>query len=111
MKYKDQNGDNRIDELDVVPMGYNTICPELFYSMGFDFEYKGLGINAQFQGAGHYTIQRSLSCFYAPLMNNQTISEHYLENCWRSGKTIQMLYTRVLQRQKVQITIVEIPYS
>ena len=26
-------------------------------------------------------------------------------------KTIQMLYTRVLQRQKVQITIVEIPYS
>ena len=59
---------------------------ELFYSMGFDFEYKGLGINAQFQGAGHYTIQRSLSCFYAPLMNNQTISEHYLENCWRSGK-------------------------
>ena len=69
LKYKDQNGDNRIDELDVVPMGYNTICPELFYSMGFDFEYKGLGINAQFQGAGHYTIQRSLSCFYAPLMN------------------------------------------
>ncbi len=63
LKYKDQNGDNRIDELDVVPMGYNTICPELFYSMGFDFEYKGLGINAQFQGAGHYTIQRSLSCF------------------------------------------------
>lgn len=86
LKYKDQNGDNRIDELDVVQMGYNTICPELFYSMGFDFEYKGLGINAQFQGAGHYTIQRSLSCFYAPLMNNQTISEHYLENCWRSGK-------------------------
>ena len=86
LKYKDQNGDNRIDELDVVPMGYNTICPELFYSMGFDFEYKGLGINAQLQGAGHYTIQRSLSCFYAPLMNNQTISEHYLENCWRSGK-------------------------
>ena len=81
-----KNGDNRIDELDVVPMGYNTICPELFYSMGFDFEYKGLGINAQFQGASHYTIQRSLSCFYAPLMNNQTISEHYLENCWRSGK-------------------------
>ena len=38
------------------------------------------------KGAGHYTIQRSLSCFYAPLMNNQTISEHYLENCWRSGK-------------------------
>ena len=86
LKYKDQNGDNRIDELDVVPMGYNTICPELFYSMGFDFEYKGLGINAQFQGASHYTVQRSLSCFYAPLMNNQTISEHYLENCWRSGK-------------------------
>ena len=72
--------------MDVVPMGYNTICPELFYSMGFDFEYKGLGINAQFQGASHYTVQRSLSCFYAPLMNNQTISEHYLENCWRSGK-------------------------
>ena len=80
--------------------------------MGFDFEYKGLGINAQFQGAGHYTIQRSLSCFYAPLMNNQTISEHYLGKLLEiRKKTIQMLYTRVLQRQKVQITIVEIPYS
>lgn len=86
LKYKDQNKDNRIDELDVVPMGYNTICPELFYSMGFDLEYKGFGINAQFQGAGHYTVQRSQSSLYYPLMGNRTISEHYLDNCWRPGQ-------------------------
>ena len=85
LKYKDQNGDKRIDEQDIIPMGYNTQCPEIFYSVGFDLEYKGFGINAQFQGAGHYTVQRDLSSLYYPLMNNQTISTHYLENCWRPG--------------------------
>lgn len=34
---------------------------------------------------GHYTVQRDLSSLYYPLMNNQTISTHYLENCWRPG--------------------------
>lgn len=84
-KYKDQNNDGRIDEQDVIAMGYNYNCPELYYSAGFDFEYKGFGIDAQFQGAAHYTVQRSTESLYYPLMNNRTVSEHYLENCWRPG--------------------------
>lgn len=85
LKYKDQNDDGRIDEQDVIAMGYNYNCPELYFSAGFDLEYKGFGVNAQFQGAGHYTVQRSTDCLYYPLMNNRTVSEHYLENCWRPG--------------------------
>ena len=85
LKYKDQNGDERIDEQDVIPMGYNSRCPELYYSAGLDFEYKGLGINAQFQGASHYTVNKLAAGIFEPLMNNTTVSTHYLENCWRPG--------------------------
>ena len=84
-KYKDQNNDGRIDDQDKIPMGYNYNCPELYYSAGFDLEYKGFGINAQFQGAAHYTVQRSTESLYYPLMNNHTVSQHYLDNCWRPG--------------------------
>ncbi len=86
LKYKDQNGDNRIDENDVIPMGYNSNCPELFYALGFDFQYKNLGINAHFQGASNYTVQRGVQSLYHPLMGNNTISKHYMENRWIPGE-------------------------
>lgn len=96
LKYKDQNNDNRIDEQDVVPMGYNYNCPEIYYSAGFDLEYKGVGINAQFQGAAHFTVQRSLAGIYYPLMGNNTISDYYLENCWRQdADNSNALYPRL----------------
>lgn len=85
LKYKDQNGDGRIDTQDIIAMGYNSQCPEIYYSAGFNFEYKGFGIDAQFQGVGHYTVNKLAPGIYQPLIGNITISEHYLENCWRPG--------------------------
>lgn len=85
LKYKDQNNDNRIDQYDQVPLGYNSICPEVNYSASIDLEYKGFGISALFQGVANYSVMLNTPGLYFPLMQNRTVSTHYLENCWRPG--------------------------
>ncbi len=82
VKYKDQNGDNIIDDNDVVTMGYSTVTPEIYFSFHAGAEYKGIGINAEFQGATHYTAYLTTQSVYWPLINNTNISTHYYENRW-----------------------------
>lgn len=82
LMFKDQNGDNRIDEYDVVPMGYNSDCPEIYYSFDIGAEYKGIGLYAMFQGAGNYSEILDVASVYRPLVNNNTISKHYYDNRW-----------------------------
>lgn len=82
LMFKDQNGDNRIDEYDQVAMGYSTNCPKIYYSFNLGAEYKGLGFYALFQGAGNYSRILDTSSLYRPMMNNNTVSEHYYKNRW-----------------------------
>jgi len=51
IKYKDVNGDGKIDEADVVPIGYSNV-PGLIYGLGFSAKWKGLDFNILFQGSG-----------------------------------------------------------
>ncbi|WP_223706848.1 SusC/RagA family TonB-linked outer membrane protein [Niabella beijingensis] len=51
IKYKDVNGDGRITELDMVPLGYPT-TPEIVYGFGLSFGNKHFDFQAFFQGAG-----------------------------------------------------------
>lgn len=82
LMFKDQNGDNRIDSYDQVPLGYNSSCPEIYYSFDLGVEYKGFGVYALFQGAGHYTTLLDVKSVYRPLVSNNTVSTHYYENRW-----------------------------
>lgn len=82
LMFKDQNGDNRIDSYDQVPLGYNATCPEMYYSFDLGVEYKGLGIYALFQGVGNYSQVLSTPSLYRPIVNNNTISTYYWENRW-----------------------------
>lgn len=50
IKYKDINGDNRIDENDQVPIGYPT-DPEVVYGFGLSFGYKNFDFSCFFQGS------------------------------------------------------------
>jgi len=84
-KYKDQNGDGQIDINDEVPIGYSSLCPEIYYSATLDLEYKGFGVNALLQGVGNYSVYLNTTSLYFPLTGNVTISEHYLESYWRPG--------------------------
>lgn len=85
IKYKDQNNDGRIDELDKTAIGYNNLCPEIYYAATINLEYKGFGVNALLQGVGNYSVMLNTPGLYFPLMSNRTISEHYLESYWRPG--------------------------
>ncbi len=82
IKFKDQNGDKRINELDKVALGYNANCPEMYFSVNFNLEYKGLGIDANFQGVGNYSAVLNTASVYWPLRNNTNLSTYYYENRW-----------------------------
>ena len=50
IKYKDINGDGKIDDYDKVPIGYGS-TPELMYGLGFSLSWRSLSLSAMFQGA------------------------------------------------------------
>lgn len=82
IKYKDINGDNKIDENDKIALGYSTTAPEIYYSFHLGAEWKGLGFNALFQGTARYSAVLNTKSMYWPLINNTTVSNHYYDNRW-----------------------------
>ncbi len=82
LKYKDQNGDKVIDQYDMVALGYNQTCPEIYYAFDLGAEYKGVGFTALFQGVSHYSQILDAPSVFRPLVNNNTISQHYYDNRW-----------------------------
>lgn len=55
IKYKDVNGDGRIDVNDQVPLSYDNY-PRLMYGFGGEFRYKNLTFNILFKGIGKKTF-------------------------------------------------------
>ena len=83
IKYKDVNGDNVINENDYVAQDYGTSFPALNYAFNFGLEYKGFGINATFQGAGHQVKNlRYVDGVWGALSNNRNLSQEYYNNCF-----------------------------
>lgn len=83
IKYKDQNGDNVIDQYDVVAIGNSTSQPGIYYGINLGAEFKGFGFNAVFQGVGQYSKFLNTNDVYWPLRNNSNISTWYLEDMTR----------------------------
>ena len=82
LMFKDQNNDGFIDEFDQVALGYNSSVPEIYYGFNVGLEWKGIGVNAFFQGLGHYTSWTTLSGLYRPLTDGNAISNYYYANRW-----------------------------
>lgn len=55
IKYKDLNGDGKIDDNDKAPIGWGAI-PEIMYGFGFTVGYKNLALQTMFQGAAHVDV-------------------------------------------------------
>lgn len=51
IKYKDVNGDGKIDGNDIVPIGA-TVKPNFIYGFGTSVRWKGFDVNVLFQGVG-----------------------------------------------------------
>ncbi len=95
IKFKDQNGDNVIDEKDQVRMGYNTYCPEIYYSFNIGLEYRGLGFYAMFQGAGNYSAYLDTKSIYRPLVGNNNIGQYYFDHRWTPETASTAKYPRL----------------
>lgn len=85
IKYKDQNDDGRINENDVVAMGF-TGTPQVNYAFNVGLEYKGVGFNVLFQGTDNYTHYLNTQGVFNPLINNSNLPTYYLENSWHPGQ-------------------------
>ena len=78
IKYKDQNGDNRIDEKDVVKM-FGSSIPRFYFGFSINLSYKRLELSADFQGMTGVTTSLLNSPLYQPLVSNGNISRTFLK--------------------------------
>lgn len=84
IKYKDQNGDNIIDNSDMVPVGKNWI-PELDYGINLGISYKGISLSAFLQGQSNRSIY--ISDFLAgPIGSNAQFAE-FAMNSYSASNT------------------------
>lgn len=81
IKYQDLNGDNVINEFDVTSLNGATDIPELNYGFNLGVEYKGIGLNAWFQGTGNY-MKYLPSAIWGGMSDNGNLSVDYYNNCW-----------------------------
>ncbi len=83
IKYKDVNGDNVINENDFVSQDYGNAFPAMNYAFTLGAEYKGIGISATFQGAGHQVKNlRYVDGVWGALSDNRNLSQEYYKNCF-----------------------------
>jgi len=87
VKYKDLNGDGKIDSYD---FSYEDkgILPNFYYGFTLGLSYHKFGFEAIFNGAAGVTSYTNLSSIYQPLYGDAAnISKHYLDNYWTSDRT------------------------
>ncbi len=83
IKYKDVNEDGVINENDLVTQDYGNAFPSMNYAFSVGAEYKGFGINATFQGAGHQVKNlRYVDGVWGALSDNRNLSQEYYNNCY-----------------------------
>ena len=78
IKYRDQNGDNRIDDEDVVPLEGTTL-PKFTFGINLDFSYRNWELSAAFSGRTGVKVNLLNSPLYKPIVDNSTISDTFLE--------------------------------
>jgi hypothetical protein len=70
IKYKDINGDGKIDSYDEVPICYSNV-PRLQYGFGLEFHWKRLTVSALLEGVGQVNFLYGGSGFH-PFNGGQT---------------------------------------
>lgn len=86
VKYMDLTDDDKIDSNDRQAIGYSTTAPDLYYNFHLGAEYKGLGIDAMFQGVGKWTGFKTTSGLYRSAVATNTLSQYLYENSWSAER-------------------------
>jgi TonB-linked SusC/RagA family outer membrane protein len=92
IKYKDQNGDNIIDQNDYFPIG-KTSVPELTFGLHSGLRYRSFDLELFFQGVTNRAVYLSGNNFYA-FQNNGKISSIALGR-WTSETASTATYPRL----------------
>ncbi|WP_316816355.1 TonB-dependent receptor [Pedobacter nyackensis] len=79
IKFKDMNGDGKINDQDISAIGYGQI-PEIMYGFGFTLNYNAFSLSTLFQGAGNVNAIVSGEAVL-PFSNNIT-NGTMLANIW-----------------------------
>ena len=86
VKYMDLTDDDKIDSNDRQAIGYSTTAPDLYYNFHLGAEYKGLGIDAMFQGVGKWTGFKTTNGLYRSAVATNTLSQYLSENSWSAER-------------------------
>jgi len=92
LKYKDQNGDGRINSQDAYPMGYSSL-PEITFGLDMSFTFRNFYLNAFFQAVTHRSVYLSGNDFYA-FQNDGKISSIALDR-WTEASSASASYPRL----------------
>ena len=76
--YKDQNGDNVIDDNDKKPIGYSSV-PQYTYTLNIDLKYRNFDFIAFFQGIGNSSTM--LGSYFIPFSTKGN-AYNYAFNRW-----------------------------
>ncbi len=80
IKYHDVNGDGRISELDMVPIGFPTV-PEINYGFGLSTGYKNFDFSFFFQGSGRQSFWIDLDNT-TPFISGNNVLKAYADDYW-----------------------------
>ncbi|WP_308992380.1 TonB-dependent receptor [Mariniflexile litorale] len=95
IKYKDLNGDGKITDLDIVPLG-NPHSPEIVYGFGFSGGWKGIDFSTFFQGLGRTSLFID-PYSTSPFINQQSaLLQVYADNHWsEDNRNVYALWPRL----------------
>jgi TonB-linked SusC/RagA family outer membrane protein len=71
LKYKDMNGDGKVDVEDQVPLSYRQMYPLLMYGFGGEFRYGSFSVGVLFKGTGKVDYFRN-GWGYIPFQGGET---------------------------------------
>ena len=110
IKYKDINGDMRIDDNDQVPIGFPT-TPEIVYGFGLSAGYKGFDFSCFFQGSARSSFwinTKATSPFVNrdgadradetlwPFITQRALLQYYADNHWtEESRDLYALWPRL----------------
>lgn len=95
IKYKDQNNDGVIDEFDEVAIGKGSV-PEIIYAFSPSVSYKGITVEALFDGVANRSMMLNTSQFWG-FYNQRNLATNAVEGRWtesnKEGATVPRLTT------------------
>ena len=90
IRYRDINGDGRIDDKDIVPIGYSNF-PEMMFGLSIGGSWKGLDFSILLQGASCVSTlpsRRTMRGFYTATGANKDLLKSWSQERYESGQEI-----------------------